>query len=68
MNQLAGQGLSGDWILSGAGLDFTNQPDLIYSAENPLENGFHNVESAVDYDYVTVNASGSTDYADVRVN
>ena len=68
MNQLAGQGLSGDWILSGAGLDFTNQPDLIYSAENPLENGFHNVESAVDYDYVTVNASGSVDYADVRVN
>ena len=68
MNQLAGQGLSGDWILSGAGLDLVNQPDLIYSAEDPLENGFHNVESASDYDYVTVNASGSTDYADVRVN
>ena len=68
MNQLAGQGLSGDWILSGAGLDLVSQPDLIYSAEDPLEDGFHNVESASDYDYVTVNASGSTDYADVRVN
>ncbi len=63
LNQLSGQGLSGSWILEGAGLDLVNQPELLYSAADPLEGGFRNAESAAEYDYITVSAAGSTDYA-----
>ncbi len=66
MNQLAGQGLSGSWILSGAELDVYNQPDLLYSAENPLESGISDSES-VDIEYAVVNAYGSTDYTSLSV-